>query len=522
MNKEHPLRALVCEDSEEDCALLSRALRKGGYSPELTRVDTQDQMAAELRASTFDAIFSDWSIPGFGALDALVVYAQSGRDIPFIVVSGTIGEDVAVSALRAGAHDFVPKSQLARLVPALERELREVQVRSERNKMREQLLIADRMASMGTLAAGVAHEINNPLAALIANAEMAKKQIDDLGDTFDFGDLAEELQDVREAAERIRAVVRDLKVFSRSSVEKTVAVDVQRVLESTLRMAWNEVRHRARLVKTFTPVPLVEATESRLGQLLLNLVMNAAQAIPEGRVAQNQIRVATGTDPQGRVVIEIADTGVGMPPEVRARIFTPFFTTKPEGVGTGLGLSICQRIASELGGFIEVESTVGVGTTFRVVIPPASAELQLSPGDDTSKPATSKCRGKVLVVDDEVILAKAIERTLSPDHEVTTLSSAEVALGRVVAGERFDVIVCDVMMPQMTGIELFAELSRVAPDQAERMIFLTGGAFTHLAQQFLETTKNLRLEKPFDTGHLRKVVNERVMGVVARSRSSSA
>ena len=372
-------------------------------------------------------------------------------------------------------------------------------------------MISDRMASVGTLAAGVAHEINNPLAAVMANLDLAASGIAEraamLGLTAEFGEVREELRDAREAAERIRNIVRDLKIFSRSEEDKTGPVDIQRVMESTLRMAWNEIRHRARLVKDYGTDSVGGGKRvSRLGQVFLNLVINAAQAIPEGRADNNEIRISTSTDPSGGVVIEIADTGPGMPPEVLSQLFTPFFTTKPVGVGTGLGLSICHRIVTGFGGSIDVKSEVGKGTAFRISLPPARTEVLEAP-PPLALDVVARRRGRILVVDDEPMIAMAVRRILPLTRTRLGVASADEALKRIGAGERFDVILCDLMMPQMTGMDLHAELSRVAPEQAGRMIFLTGGAFTIRARAFLDEISNQRIEKPFDVRQLRALIN---------------
>jgi signal transduction histidine kinase len=180
------------------------------------------------------------------------------------------------------------------------------------------------------------------------------------------------LREAREGAERVRHIVRDLKVFSRGDTEERTAVDPRRVMDSCANMARGEIRHRARLVKRYAETPRVSANEARLGQVLLNLLVNATHAIPEGAPDENEIRVATGVDAEGRVMMEVEDTGSGIPDDVKAHIFEPFFTTKTGGAGTGLGLSICQSIVTALGGEITVESEVGRGTTFRVFLPPAS------------------------------------------------------------------------------------------------------------------------------------------------------
>lgn len=383
---------------------------------------------------------------------------------------------------------------------------------TERKRTEAQLIVSDRMAAVGTLAAGVAHEINNPLAAVIANLSLAARDVAEhaarLGLSDEFRDLREGLQDASEAAERIRNIVRDLKLFSRAEEEKKGAVDVRRVMESTLRISWNEIRHRARLVKNYGETPMVVASDSRLGQVFLNLVVNAAQAIKEGSAEKNEIRISTSTDGSGRGVVEISDTGPGMSPEVLGRLFTPFFTTKPVGVGTGLGLSICHRIVTGFGGSIEVKSEVGKGTLFRVSLLPAPAELGEEEGPTIARTPTAQRRGRILVVDDEPMVAKAVRRSLSPEHEVVTVLGGEEALKRIGDGEVFDVILCDLMMPQMTGMELHAALLKVAADQARRMVFLTGGAFTTSSRAFLDEVANLRLEKPFDPLALRSVIND--------------
>jgi CheY-like chemotaxis protein/two-component sensor histidine kinase len=321
--------------------------------------------------------------------------------------------------------------------------------------------------------------------------------------------VREELHDAREATERIRNIVRDLKIFSRSAHDETGPVDVHRVMESTLRMAWNEVRHRARLVKDYGKTPPVNASEARLGQVFLNLVINAAQAIDEGRAENNEIRISTRLADAGFVVIEIADTGQGMSPAVLGQLFTPFFTTKPIGVGTGLGLSICHRIVTGFGGSIEVRSEIGKGSAFRISLPVAACAAPEAAAPVELAPSSPR-RGRVLVIDDEPIVARVVERSLSTGHEVVVSSSAGEALKMLVAGEHFDVILCDLMMPQMTGMELHAELCRVAPEHAARMIFLTGGAFTPTARAFLDQTPNLRIEKPFDVRNLKALINDRI------------
>jgi signal transduction histidine kinase len=512
-----PLRLLLVEDSDDDAALVTHQLKRGGYQPICSRVETHEAFKAALNASEWDIIISDYALPGYSGLRALADLRSTGKDIPFILVSGTVGEAGAVTAMKAGAQDYVLKGDLTRLSVAVEREVRETALRAEQTRMREHLVISERMASAGMLAAGVAHEINNPLAIAMTNLEFICETLARI--TFELresritlsessglgrlGALDEPLRDSREALIRMRDIVRDVKLFSRPQDEKTGAVDVQRVIDSSGRMARNEIRHRARLIKDFQPVPLVNANESRLGQVLLNLMVNAAQAMPEGHADRNELRVATRTKDDGRAIVEISDTGLGIPKEHLERIFDPFFTTKPVGIGTGLGLAICHRIVSELGGLIEVESEVGKGTLFRLVLPAARDSQSVKA---TTVRPTSGHKVRVLVVDDEPAMGRALQRALREHMDVIALTGGKEAVKRIAGGERFDVILSDVMMPEVTGMELYERLAVIAPDQAQRMIFVTGGAFTTAAREFLDRVPNPRIEKPVEATNLLAIV----------------
>jgi signal transduction histidine kinase/DNA-binding NarL/FixJ family response regulator len=635
-----PLRLLVVEDSEEDAFLLLRELKRT-YEIEHRLVCTRTDMKSAL-ADPWDVVISDWSMPEFSGLEAFSMVRDAGLDLPFVIVSGTIGEDIAVDALKAGVHDFMSKGKLARLVPTIEREMREVNVRqrqrdadaelirqareierserllrsvldsvpdavivageqgqlltwnsaapgllkidpstrswsetgffqsdrvtpvtpedrpisqamrgqvvdrqeqfvkrsaedpgawmsisarplhdgagvdgavavfrdmSQERAAQEQLMISDRMASIGMLAAGVAHEINNPLAAVIANLDLALAELQDLQESS-LKEVNEMLEDARAAADRVKHIVRDLKIFSRHEETKDSAVDVHQMLDSTLRMAWNEIKHRARLVKEYGEnLPPARGSESRLGQVFLNLIVNSAQAIPEGNASRNQIKVSTSVEGTN-VVVAVTDTGTGMSVETIRHLFTPFFTTKPQGVGTGLGLSISHRIVTSIGGELKIDSELGRGTTVRVILPIATSQdsdpaIKLAPG-------SAARRARVMVVDDEAIITATIRRLLSREHDVVTATRAIEGLHRIQSGERFDLILCDLMMPQMTGMELHDKIQAIDPDQAGRIVFLTGGAFTASARQFLDRVPNQRIEKPFDAQHLRLLVNDRV------------
>ncbi len=398
--------------------------------------------------------------------------------------------------------------------PAIATVFRDV---SERKKMQEHLVLTERMASMGTLAAGVGHEINNPLAAVMGNLEYVEALLDDPGGMSDEKDglvaaLREPIRDAREAAERIKMIVRDLRMFVRDADEGSHPLDVQDVLESAIRVAWNAIKHKAKVVRDYETVPMVEANRARLGQVFLNLLINAVQAMPAGRTSsENEIRVVTRTSAQGGAVVEIHDTGCGMSPEVARRVFDPFFTTKPVGQGTGLGLAIAHRIVEEVGGRIELFTEPNKGTTFRLTFPPVIDSSKNPPSTPLSA-GVVEGRRRMLVIDDEQSVLNAMVRLIRAEHhEVVSCRKAAEALDRIRGGERFDAILCDMMMPEMTGMDLHEELSKFAPDQARRMVFVTGGAFTQAARTFLASVPNPCVHKPVDPVSL----HEAVLKVVA-------
>ena len=369
---------------------------------------------------------------------------------------------------------------------------------TESKEMASRMVFSDRMVSVGTLAGGVAHEINNPLATISAQLQFLAETHDDAG-----------TRDARQAVERIRKIVRGLSAFSRVDEDLRSPLDPKQILELAISLSSNELRHHARLVKQLGATPHVNANEARLGHVFLNLLVNAAEAIPEGHAGKHEIRVVTRTDEAGWAVIEVHDTGVGIPRDVQARIFDPFFTTKVVGQGTGLGLSICHGVVRSLGGEITFRTEPGVGTVFTVALPPTN-DLARRRRISKSPSVASETRGSVLVVDDDVPFTHSLRRLLGTEHDVTIVHSGREALSRLDAGRRFDVILCDLMMPELTGAELHAVLAERCPTVADSMIFITGGAFTPASQQFLERITNLCFEKPCDINELRAAVRRRV------------
>ncbi len=387
---------------------------------------------------------------------------------------------------------------------------------TERREMFARIAVADRMLSVGTLAAGVAHEINNPLAYVMANLAILARELPDLLASAEpsgrsgtsMRDIETVLSDAQEGAARVSGIVRDLRALSRGDDETRGPVDVVAVLLSSLKMAQSEIRHRAKVVRDLgTELPAVHANASRLGQVFLNLLVNAAQAIPEGHSETNEIRVRARTgDDRSSVIVEIEDTGVGIPPSVADRIFDPFFTTKPVGVGTGLGLSICHQIVSSTGGEITMTSAPGAGTCFRVTFP-ASGAVGKNAGNAKQADRATGPLSRVLMVDDEPALGRSTQLLLAPQHDVVPVTTARDALARLAAGERFDVILCDLMMPEMSGIEFHDHIARTAPEYLGRIVFMTGGAFTDEARAFLASVGRPHIEKPFSETVLRSAID---------------
>ncbi|MDA4133585.1 MAG: hybrid sensor histidine kinase/response regulator, partial [Thaumarchaeota archaeon] len=326
-------------------------------------------------------------------------------------------------------------------------------------------------------------------------------------------ELKEAVDQALQGAERVRFIVKSLKAFSRADVQESRhPVHLEAVLELAVSLTLNDIGQRARLVKSYGQTPPVDADEARLSQMFVNLLTNAGQAIGDGGVEKNEVRIITLTDPKGRAVVEIRDTGCGISEAHGPQIFDPFFTTKPIGLGTGLGLSIVHGIVTTHGGEVTFESGgIGTGTTFRVVFPAAATPAL--PARAASLPpaqAGPGRRGRILLVDDEPMVAGALARTLSQDHDVVTARNGREAMVRFGRGERFDVILSDVMMPLMSGIELFEELAKTIPDQADKLIFITGGAFTPRVKSLLDRIRNRRLEKPFAASGLRALVRSLV------------
>jgi PAS domain S-box-containing protein len=385
---------------------------------------------------------------------------------------------------------------------------------TERRRMQATLLSAERMVAVGTIAASVAHEINNPLSYVIACIELLMRErqpIVELGsrlaarypDDADMTRLVAELDkarepfdNIRDGVERMRLIARDLRTFARVDDHDLASIDVREVLRSAIRMASNETRYRATVVTDFAPVPWVMASEPRLAQVFLNLLVNAAQAFPDDACPGScEIRIETCIDASGSVVVEVRDNGPGIESGILPRIFEPFFTTKPVGVGTGLGLSVCRNIVHSYGGEISASSEVGKGSAFVVRLPAAGPPPASSRRNPTAPPLR---RVRVLVIDDDKVLGNAFRMTLEREFDVQIASGGAQALEMLAEDSGYDFVFCDLMMPEMSGMDVFAELSRRMPEIAAKVLFMTGGVYSPEVRTFIASVPNRCLQKPFD------------------------
>ena len=498
---------LVLEDDEGVRKMLARIITSLRGEPVVAATIAQAKEAVARRQ--FACALIDKNLgEGESGLDFLRwIRAQQATCSPVVITAfGNI--DSAVEALRLGAADYLLKPFALdvishRLGMICERR----RMILERELLHAQLLQTDRLAALGTLAAGIVHEINNPLTYLVSNLEYLLERLDALGarttalnePLLDFKDV---ISDTQKGAAQMTAVVKHIKTFAHHEEPNRARIDLKVLLEGALKMSSVLIRTRARLKQTFEAAPQVDGFDFQLAQVFINLLVNASQAIAEGAASDNEVHVRLGTHPTGEAVIEVRDTGAGMGPEVLAKLFQPFFTTKPAGVGTGVGLTICRNIVESHGGRIEVESKVGQGSVFRVILPPASAVAAASAVEAVLLPVGR--RGAVLIVDDDPSLASSLARCLELEHDVTTELSGRRAFDRIHAGEHFDVILTDLSMPDVTGEQLHALVAAQHPRLAERMLFMTAGGLSPETTGFSASMGARLLEKPLQLSQLRE------------------
>jgi signal transduction histidine kinase len=470
------LRILHVEDSESDTALLTRLLKKAGYEVQVHRVEDGGAMRSALADEAWDAVIADYQLPSFGALEALHILQENGQDFPFIVLSGTIGEDRAADLMRAGAHDYVLKNNLARLVPALERECKEARARSQhrlsevrQRELEEQFRQAQKMESIGRLAGGVAHDFNNLLTVISGYAEMA------LGDLAPQHKVRDQIQEIAKAAARASGLTRQLLAFSRQQPIEPQPIAVNDLLRNLEKMLVRLVRENVELnLELSADTGELRADPGQIEQVIMNLVVNASDAMPEGgRLLIETCRIVADRQfaeghlsvvPGPYVAISLSDSGTGIAEDVKARIFEPFFTTKEPGKGTGLGLSMVYGIVTRSGGSIRVYSEVGRGTIFKLLFPAIETDSSRAAA---AAPADVLPSGTetILLAEDEASVRAYTQRILEI-HGYTVLTAANgreaVEVARRHTGP-IHLVLADAVMPHLGGAGLALEMESVRP-----------------------------------------------------------
>lgn len=406
---------------------------------------------------------------------------------------------------------------------------------SEKRILQTQAVISDRLTTVGILAAGIAHEINNPVAWVLSNFEYLKNMLYSLKHTLNFIDIKTkklngngrkteesfsresldnsfvEIDDIIvesiSGVERIRDIVRDLKGFSRISDNEISEVNVHEVLNSVINMSLSSFKYKARIEKKFAKkLPAIFANNGEVHQVFLNIVINAANAIEEGNLDANKIMVCSSVG-DGFVKVDITDTGQGIEPAIISKIFDPFFTTKPPGSGTGLGLSICLKIITKMGGKITVESALGKGTTFSILLPIGEPKVKVESCAFVEKQPVTACN--VLVIDDEPFMLKSMQRTLEGSHITTTALGGKAGLEILEQNPYdFSVIICDLSMPEVNGKDVYLTIKNKYPGLEQKIVFITGGAYTAELKEFIETSSARVLDKPFSRHDLLMTMDE--------------
>ncbi|HVB34491.1 MAG TPA: response regulator [Patescibacteria group bacterium] len=463
-----PLRVLMIEDSEADAELVLRLLGQGGYQVEHQRVDSAPALSACLGGAAWDVAISDYSMPGFSGTAALAMIREKGLDLPFIFVSGTMGEETAVNAMRMGAQDYIMKDRTARLLPSIGRELQQAALRREHKQIELRMRQLEKFEALGKLAGGIAHDFNNVISAIMGWTELGSREVP-RGSRAD-----ESFQQIDQQATRAAGLTRQLLAYARRQVIEPTAIDLNHLVGETAELLQRLIGERIHMTLSLAEdLRAARADPAQIERVLMNLCLNARDAMPHGGVLavdtrnalleEGDPRLPRDSRPGSYVVLSVSDSGVGMDAATIERIFEPFFTTKEVGKGTGLGLATTLGIVKQHDGFIEVKSQPNQGSYFHVFLPAAAGEARPEP-----EPGESPVQGgteTILVAEDhEGILRMACEVLQSFGYRVLTARDGEEAVRIFEQNcEEVSLAFIDIVLPKLQGPEVYEEISRRKP-----------------------------------------------------------
>jgi two-component system cell cycle sensor histidine kinase/response regulator CckA len=506
-----PLRALIIEDSQNDCDLLLGVLGRGGYDVTHQRVYSASALASTLEEGQWDIVISDYSMPGFNGTDALAMVRKKGLDVPFVFLSGTIGEEIAVNAMRAGAQDYVIKGKAARLLPAIQRELREAELRRERKQMEQRVRQLEKFEALGKLAGGVAHDFNNVIGAIMGWAELGVDRV-----TSDSPE-AKLFRSIHEQAIRAAGLTRQLLAYARRQVLEPKNINLNQMINETSALLQKTLGEQIEVKMALaTDLQITRADPSQIEQVIMNLCFNARDAMPKG----GQLLIETrnvdldshfcerhaDANPGRHIQLSVCDTGVGMAPGTVERIFEPFFTTKEVGKGTGLGLATVLGIVKQHGGFLDVYSELGKGTAFRVYLPVSEGIAEpLHHVDDA--PVRGGTETILVAEDHEGMreMARQILETLG--YHLLLARDGEEAVNQFAAHRNsISLVLLDVIMPKLDGIDAYEQICNA---KSGTPVIFTSGYSDHGPLLASLTAKGAAvLQKPYSSKVLARRVRE--------------
>ena len=506
------LRALIVEDSEEDCVLLLRALRHDGYELVHKRVDTAEGLQSTLRESTWDCVISDFSMPGFSGISALKIVRDVDLDIPFIFVSGTIGEDVAVEAMRGGAQDYVLKGNLARLLPAINRELMDAEIRREHKRAEEKVRQLEKFEAIGKLAGGIAHDFNNVIGAIMGWAELGEDEVPAESRAHKF------FLNIREQSDRAANLTRQLLAYASRQMLTPRNVMLNDIVSEAMALLQRVIGEQIE-VKTLLASNLrtTKADPTQIEQVLINLCLNARDAMPHGGqllietrnvdLGQDFCRRNASVSPGRYVQLSVSDAGIGMSRDTMERIFEPFFTTKEKGKGTGLGLATAFGIVKQHLGHIDVHSELGKGAIFHVYLPATEGSAEALP--EIEEAAIRGGTETILLAEDHEGLRQMSHQMLSAlGYSIILAKDGQEAVEKFAANSpHISLLVLDVVMPRLGGPDALEQIRRINP--AIPVIFTSGySEESEMLNSLVSRGAAQLLQKPYPPRELARKIRD--------------